>query len=191
MLSIDELKATYAKFSDFKLSKLLGEIDSLTPEAQQVLKAEVEKRNLVNIDFAPISAIEPSVVKEKKIGVAPVSDRFFNYLIDMGAFMAFGILFFVYGDPILSSLPPKLLASVSLLILFGFPILNFVVLEGLYGKTIGKFVTKTTVVKLDGTKIGLADSLIRAFGRLIPFVFMDESMTLHDKISQTYVKVDR
>ena len=110
MLSIDELKATYAKFSDFKLSKLLGEIDSLTPEAQQVLKAEVEKRNLVNIDFAPISAIEPSVVKEKKIGVAPVSDRFFNYLIDMGAFMAFGILFFVYGDPILSSLPPKLLA---------------------------------------------------------------------------------
>ena len=68
--------------------------------------------------------------------------------------------------------------------------LYYSLLEGLTGKTIAKFITKTKVVnKDDGTKVPFSTCLLRTLGRFIPFesltFFSSKPVGLHDRISGT------
>ncbi len=77
---------------------------------------------------------------------------------------------------------------------FFFPILYYMVCEAVFGKTIGKFITKTTVLKLDGTKPTWTDIFLRTICRLIPLnsisIFFNGYVCWHDKFSGTYVAQD-
>ena len=61
----------------------------------------------------------------------------------------------------------------------------------LKGKTVGKFITKTRVVKADGSNPKPLDYLGRSFSRIIPFEALSflgsEGRGWHDTISKTYV----
>ncbi|WP_188768913.1 RDD family protein [Emticicia aquatilis] len=194
MPSIDDLKIAYSKLSNSRLSSLLSEIDSISPEAQQVLKDEVEKRNLSNTNSTPITASELPKFIAESLQTASLGKRFLNFLIDYLAFTIFLIIFFVLGGDIVGLVDNSIFTFLYFVLIFGFPFVNYIYLEGKYGKSIGKFVTKTSVVKFDGTKISFKDSFIRTLCRFIPidfiFAFMDDTLTLHDKISKTYVKND-
>lgn len=66
--------------------------------------------------------------------------------------------------------------------------------EHFFGKTPGKFLTKTKVVKKDGSNPTFMNILGRNTARLIPFdplsyLFSDRGW--HDQISDTYVVVDK
>lgn len=64
------------------------------------------------------------------------------------------------------------------------------VLEGIFGTSLGKLVTGTRVVTLDGNKPRFETILTRSLCRLIPFEAfsgLSDSLFWHDTISQTYV----
>ncbi|RYH74534.1 RDD family protein [Flavobacteriaceae bacterium 144Ye] len=66
--------------------------------------------------------------------------------------------------------------------------------EHFFGKTPGKFITKTKVVKNDGSKPSFMNILGRNTARLIPFdplSFLFSDRGWHDQISNTYVIVDK
>jgi uncharacterized RDD family membrane protein YckC len=62
-----------------------------------------------------------------------------------------------------------------------------------FQKTIGKFITKTKVVKLNGEKPESSDIISRTFCRLIPFdrvSFLFMKNGIHDFLSKTKVIKD-
>ena len=85
----------------------------------------------------------------------------------------------------------------AVVVVFGIlmPIIYYVCLESIWGKTIGKFITKTKVVMKDGTKPTPKNIIIRTFCRYIPFdplTFLDPDKPVgwHDSFSRTIVKDD-
>lgn len=68
-------------------------------------------------------------------------------------------------------------------------------LESLFGKTIGKVITKTHIQDIDGNKPGGQKIFIRTITRFIPFeiftfFFQARPIGLHDKLSKTHVVED-
>lgn len=66
--------------------------------------------------------------------------------------------------------------------------------EYFFGKTLGKFLTKTKVLNEEGEKPSFQQLLIRNLFRLIPldpFSFLFSKRGWHDTISKTYVIFDR
>jgi uncharacterized RDD family membrane protein YckC len=67
----------------------------------------------------------------------------------------------------------------------------YLLYEFLFNKTVGKFLTKTLVVSITGTKPKFWEILIRTFGRLIIIdfftFFKNYPIGFHDKISETLV----
>ena len=63
-------------------------------------------------------------------------------------------------------------------------------MEHRYQKTIGKFITKTKVVNLDGEKASLGKIVIRTFCRFLPIDWISYFFTkrgFHDYLSETKV----
>ena len=127
-----------------------------------------------------------------------ISKRFINYLIDAIAISMILFLLILILSIILIKINPE-----SLKIITGeqkyFEYILFVIsmfcyyylFESINGKTIGKYLTKTKVVRLDGEKPKSKDILIRTLSRFIPFEplsFLGENkMGWHDTISKTSV----
>jgi uncharacterized RDD family membrane protein YckC len=75
------------------------------------------------------------------------------------------------------------------LVFWGTMILYYLFFEGLFGRSIAKFITGTTVVNENGEKPVFGVILKRTFCRLIPFDALSflGSRGWHDSISDTYV----
>jgi len=116
------------------------------------------------------------LILEQDLVRASTAKRFANYLIDL---IAFYILAFVVGV-LLAILAPtslELLADDSP----GFNLLDrliTLVLYGLYlgiveaafkGKSLGKLITKTRAVNLDGSPISNQTAFARGFSKAVPF----------------------
>jgi hypothetical protein len=70
----------------------------------------------------------------------------------------------------------------------------YIIMEGLLGRTIGKFVTRTKVEFIDKTQNKFVAVLIRTVSRIIPFeplsIFFDEKNIMwHDKFSKSKVEI--
>jgi uncharacterized RDD family membrane protein YckC len=82
-------------------------------------------------------------------------------------------------------------AGLMLVMLFSSMIGYYIVLEGAFGRTIGKFITGTRVVRFDGYKPHLPQIIGRTFARFIPFEpfsFLGGSgYGWHDSLSGTRV----
>ncbi|WP_157805271.1 RDD family protein [Confluentibacter citreus] len=136
---------------------------------------------------------------------ASKGSRFINYIIDLIFFMvfAFGTLFllatlfyafaedtslmdnFITGLENINPLLDRLLTAMVLALLY------FSTETLLKGRTLGKYITKTKVVLIDGTNPNALDYLKRSFSRVIPFEALSflgaEGRGWHDTISKTYV----
>ncbi len=81
--------------------------------------------------------------------------------------------------------------AVGMLVGFGAFFLYYILLEGLFGFTLGKLITGTRVVKVTGGPPGFGAAAVRTLCRLIPFeafTFLGEPGNgLHDKLSKTRV----
>ena len=103
--------------------------------------------------------------------------RFLNYLIDLLAFYA---IFFVVGMILALSSPTiadnlaetdtdsfALLDRLFTLVLYG---LYMSAVEAIFkGKSLGKLITKTRAVNLDGSRISTSTAFARGFSRAVPF----------------------
>ena len=131
-----------------------------------------------------------------KLVDASKGKRLANYLIDLIATMILGFVlgFGLYalgiiGDDVIAFMDDPLgsRATGALLI-----ILYYAVFEGLVkGKTIGKMITKTRAVNLDGTQPEFGTIMKRTISRIVPFEvfsFLGSRPTgWHDRWSDTIV----
>jgi len=130
--------------------------------------------------------------------MASMEKRLINFIIDFicyGLFSLFmgimmGIMIGIFYPEWLDHIPENnrlfdyVLGVTMGLIYYGF-------LEFLTGKTIGKYITKTKVVTVEGEQADLKTCLFRSLCRFIPFepfTFLFGGNTgLHDKLSKTLV----
>jgi uncharacterized RDD family membrane protein YckC len=116
---------------------------------------------------------------------ADAGKRFLNLLIDIGV-VIFLILVFnkiLYHHSIFSYL--GMFKILDIAVVFAY----FYGLENSLGQTVGKMITKTKVVNLDGGKPTTQQMLVRTFSRIIPLepVLLIGGKWLHDSLSQTRV----
>ncbi|QHI34861.1 hypothetical protein IMCC3317_02060 [Kordia antarctica] len=86
-----------------------------------------------------------------------------------------------------------MLTIINFIVIIGTFIAYYAIMEIKFQKTIGKFVTKTKVVKINGEKPENRDIIYRSFYRLIPFdriSFLFTKNGIHDLLSQTKVIKD-
>jgi uncharacterized RDD family membrane protein YckC len=120
--------------------------------------------------------------------------RFLNSLID-GIFLY--VVTTVINMVVVVALKPKDQSFGCFLLLFNLSVnfVYFTLFEHFFGKSIGKFVTKTIVINQDGDRPTLAQIMKRSASRFIPFecftFFGEQSHGWHDSISNTFVVSDR
>lgn len=131
--------------------------------------------------------------------LASKGQRFLNYIIDVIIVYAiiFGLSFGVAiiavaaGATGLLDKLKNLNGVEEYLVYFLIMIPYFVIMESVFSKSIGKFVTKTIVVLEDGSKPESGIILKRTLCRIIPFDGLSflgsSSRGWHDSISDTYV----
>ena len=138
------------------------------------------------------STNENIILEDVKLDIASNNSRVTNMIADT---IILNIIYYalitysyeIYGADAESD---PLLNLTFLLISF---FLVYTVTEYFFSKTVGKFISRTKVVNLDGTKPGLKNILSRTLCRLIPceaFSFMFLQNGLHDKFSKTRVVND-
>jgi uncharacterized RDD family membrane protein YckC len=79
---------------------------------------------------------------------------------------------------------------VDTLLELGLGIAYYCLLEGLTGRTIGKWITGTRVVGLEGERATFGGIVVRTLARLIPFEgisFLFSESGWHDRLSRTRV----
>lgn len=159
---------------------------------------EIEKRN---IDTAEFNKIKENVTVEKvqkqKVDSNAVSFiiRFINFLIDfivwlvLASLISFIIELFV---PVTAENQGVLTLFIYILF-FGSFIAYYSIMEIKFQKTVGKFITKTKVVTMNGEKPENGEIITRTFCRLIPFdrlSFLVFKNGIHDFLSKTKVVKD-
>ena len=164
--------------------------------AVETAKKEIELRNIDTTKFSAVTEkVEIEKQKLERVENNSVSSfvRFVNFLID------FIVIFIFYGMIIpnletllnLTSKTELIIYRIGTLILF--VAFYYIPFEHKYQKTLGKFITKTKVVNLEGEKAELGDIISRTFCRLIPFdrfSFLFTKNGFHDAISKTIVIKD-
>ncbi len=131
---------------------------------------------------------------ENRYVYASVGQRFVNYLIDVIVFYFLTFLFsavlgavlFASGGISDDSGPSMLLIY---LLVLGVFIGYYTLMEGTRGKTVGKMLTKTKVLKTDGTPIGYKDAFLRSLSRIVPIewlsIFFGNGQMWHDSWTNT------
>jgi len=142
----------------------------------------------------PYAAPKTRVADEEQSGpVEPASriQRFVNLLIDLVGYYAFAIVIGV----VIGIVNPSLFDSPSVVrdYAFGFIVITsyYAISEALFGRTLGKLVTRTWVVNESGGKPTFAQILGRSAARCLPFepfsFFGREPVGWHDTLSGTRV----
>lgn len=111
-----------------------------------------------------------------------LKDRLLNFLID-------SIIFFMICILIISLTENSHQGQNSKYILISVYFFYFLISELFFGKTVGKYFSKTTVTtSWDGSKPSALQILVRTASRLIPFYFLSYFITgkgIHDHLSKT------
>jgi uncharacterized RDD family membrane protein YckC len=194
----NKYKKVMSERTDEELIKIVTvQRDDYQPLAVEAADAEIRNRNIDTSGFEQIrkKATEERIKNEKINSNVPDSGiRIANLLIDSLAYMVlFYILVLLVGF-IFQPTDERIISILSYILFFGAFIAYYAIMEIKLQKTIGKFVTKTKVVKMNGEKPNDKDILIRTFCRLIPFdrisyLFMNNGF--HDYFSKTKVVKDR
>jgi uncharacterized RDD family membrane protein YckC len=193
----NEFAKAMSKRTDEELIKIVTvERGSYNPNAIEAAEAEVEKRNIDTSEFEKIreQATAEKEQKEKVVSnVVGSGIRFVNFLIDLIVWLVLVfIISFIIGlfvQPTDSSM----ISLIGYILIFGTFIAYYAIMEIKFQKTIGKFLTKTKVVKMNGEKPTDGDIITRTFCRLIPFdriSFLFVKNGFHDYLSKTKVVKD-
>ncbi|WP_034257709.1 RDD family protein [Altibacter lentus] len=169
---------------------------SYNPTAIEAADAEVEKRNIDTSEFEKIreKATAEKQQKEKvDSNVVGSGIRFVNFLIDFIVWLVLAfIISFIIGL-FVQATDQGMISLIGYILIFGTFIAYYALMEIKFQKTIGKFVTKTKVVKMNGEKPTDGDIITRTFCRLIPFdrlSFLFVKNGIHDFLSKTKVVKD-
>ena len=188
----NEFAKVMSERTDEELIKIVTvERGSYNPTAIEAADAEVEKRKIDTSEFEKIREKATAEKEQKeKVDSNVVSSgiRFVNFLID---FIIWLIIAGILTFPLNANDGNQML--IGYLILFGTFIGYYAIMEIKFQKTVGKYLTKTKVVKMNGDKPTNGDIITRTFCRLIPFdrlSFLFVKNGIHDFLSKTKVVKD-
>ena len=122
--------------------------------------------------------------------IASKTQRFLNFIIDMAIFQ---VVMMYAVRPLINNYSPGILSYENRYlqyVLNGFVIfIYYFILEATTGMTIGKLITQTKVININGLKPSTYNIFIRTFCRLIPFdAFSFLAISgWHDSLSNTTV----
>ncbi len=160
---------------------------------------QVELRNSLNEELKYTEKLT-----ETKISNKPANEgkRIANYLLDWIFIYIFGVIFGIMLGVILvivsiiisSPTPLSILSEDNKLLnfLLGFIVgmIYYSLFEGLTGRTLAKFITRTKVITENGEKPDFKTILLRSLCRFVPFdplSFLFSGKGWHDKWSRTTV----
>ena len=189
-----DYKDAMSKQTNEELIKIVT-VDKSSYQSLAVEAADQEIKNR-GIDTTTIEEIKIYLAtkseKQKQFDDKKVNatKRFINFLIDTIAFVIVAQILIFIPDFFISTLNQSLMTLIAYLMFalsfFGY----YIFMETKYQKTIGKFITKTTVVTKDGVKPEVGDIVRRTFCRLIPFdmvSFLFSQNGFHDRLSDTTI----
>ena len=189
----NEFLVVMSKRTDEELIKILTvERENYNTLAVKAAELEVSKRNICisNIEQVREKAILEKQQKEKiKANLVGSEVRFLNFIIDVIVWFLFAVIV----SFIVEFLIPELPLFMAYVFVFGTFIAYYALMEIKFQKTVGKFVTKTKVVKMNGEKPTNGDIITRTFCRFIPFdriSFLFSKNGIHDTLSKTIVVKD-
>ncbi|UJB18885.1 MULTISPECIES: RDD family protein [Lysobacter] len=137
------------------------------------------------VSAAPI----PTAYAQAGYEAAGYGRRFANYLIDSTiAGMIKVAIIIVVGRSAIYHSPLK-----DVFFTFAIIMVYYIMMEGLFGATVGKFVTGTRVVDNEDQPPGWGNIIVRTLGRCIPFepfsIFFsgEDRIAWHDRLSETRV----
>ena len=189
------------KTTDELIQLVTTDYDKYQPLAIETAKNEIKLRNIDIKKIEQLNEIHKEEIaienlkktqKQKDVlkKIANSTLRSTNFIIDIVA------IFIIYRST--AYIIQKLLNITSIreilflnrTTVFVVFILYFILAENMFQKTLGKIITKTKVVNLDGEKPNFVDITIRTFSRLIPFdgiSYLYSISGFHDKLSKTIV----
>jgi uncharacterized RDD family membrane protein YckC len=189
----NEFTQVMSERTDEELIKIVTvEREKYNPIAIEAAESEVEKRTIDTTHFENIKE-KATVEREKKqktdSNVAGSGIRFLNFLID---FIVWLVIAAIFTFPLSANNDLQMLLGYTIMLatFIGY----YAIMEIKFQKTIGKFLTKTRVVKLNGEKPETSDIISRTFCRLIPFdrlSFVFTKNGIHDFLSKTKVVKDK
>lgn len=132
--------------------------------------------------------VEPII----KTVTAPLIKRFVNYIVDLILVSIFMAVVLSFTNMDITNYKSMMENKSFQLIIFGCMILYYTIFEFAFGKTLGKFFTKTKVVSTDGQALTFWQCLFRSILRvLIPFEFLTglflKGIFWHDSLPKTMV----
>jgi len=194
----NEFAKVMSERSDDELIKIVtAERDKYNPTAIEAAELEVDKRNIDTSKFEEIKAKTTTerVAKEKvDANVVGSGIRFVNFLIDFIIWLILAMIVIFIIELVIQPTDESFISILGYILIFGTFIAYYAIMEIKFQKTVGKFVTKTKVVKMDGTKPETSDIITRTFCRLIPFdriSFLFVRNGIHDFLSKTKVVKDK
>ena len=133
---------------------------------------------------------ENLTVNKPRLILAGKGSRLGNFIIDI---IGFYVLIFIQSL-ILENFLLGFTPDWFVVYFYIFYLMYYTAFEHFFGKTPGKFLTNTTVVKKNGRKPNFVNLLGRNLARFIPFdgfsyLFLERGW--HDQVSDTYVVFDK
>lgn len=187
---------TMSERSDEQLIQIVtSDRQKYTEPALEAAEKELEKRNIDRSDFyqaADKLNLEKEKIDETESNSASSILRFVNYFIDV---IAGYITAFIIATIISFILPFDFIGfeiGATILVVASF-FAYYILMEVIFQKTLGKFITNTKVVTMNGQKPKERDIVARTFCRLIPFdhiSFLFTKNGFHDSLSKTKVIKD-
>ncbi|MFC4221229.1 RDD family protein [Flagellimonas marina] len=193
----NEFAKVMSERTDEELIKIVTvERDKYNPTALEAADSEIENRKINTSTFKEIrDKANAEKIQKQKVDSSVVSSgtRFLHLIIDWAVWIILSfILSFLVGlifEPTNLDLFQVVIYILFLAVFVGY----YAFMELKYQKTVGKFITKTHVVKTDGKKPDSSDIIARTFCRLIPFdrlSFLFVKNGIHDYLSKTKVVRD-
>lgn len=194
----NEFAKVMSERTDEELIKIVtADKDKYNPTAIEAAELEVDKRNIDTRRFEEIKqkTTTARVAKEKvDANVVGTGIRLANFLIDFIIWLIFAMIVIFIIGLIIQPTDESFISLLAYILIFATFIAYYAIMEIKFQKTVGKFITKTKVVKMDGTKPETSDIITRTFCRLIPFdriSFLFVRNGIHDFLSKTKVVKDK
>ncbi len=192
-----EFAKVMSERTDSELIKIVtADRAKYNPAAIAAAETELDKRNIDKSEFEKVKE-EAIVERTKTLGVEEIAvgsfSRFLNFIIDILILLVLTYFLSLIVDLFIQTSDQDLLKLYGYLFMFGSIFAYYAVMEVKFQKTVGKFITKTKVVKVDGSKPETSDIIGRTFCRFIPFdriSFLFTKTGIHDYLSKTRVVKD-
>ena len=194
----NEFAKVMSEHTDEQLIKIItADRQKYNATAIEAAESEISNRNIDTNKFKEIKEKAITENNDKKYTTSKTVGsgiRFSNFFIDSIAWMILtAIVFFLIGL-ISETFTQRELTLISYVLIFAVFIAYYAIMEIKFQKTVGKFITNTKVVNIDGSKPQNSDIIMRTFCRLIPFdriSFLFVKNGIHDFLSKTTVIKDK